>query len=113
MTKRSQDPEFIKKRDKAAAKTIRKNHQDGVFRKAQKLLYEKLNSSFPGYFGYELGVTINDSIRSQYNCDHRRFILDIPFIVDGVTLHNFEIDGRMGHSTDEERKKTFLEMKYV
>ena len=87
---------------RAASERMKRLHKDGVLGKAQKILFDELNSRLPGMFGWEIVIRLVPSIRKKYGCKDQFYLLDVPLIVNGSVLHNFEVDGAFGHSSQEE-----------
>jgi hypothetical protein len=125
-----QDPEFIAKQSKAASDNLKRLHLDPEFRKrwyevsretmirqvqngdfgrAQKLLFDRLpelNPLLSEYLLMEKIVYLTDDIRDRYygsNKSHYR--IDIAYVTGDQIKLAVEVDGSMGHSTDEELQR--------
>ena len=80
--------------------------QSGVFGVAQRLLYKKLRTDYPLYFWnfiMEWLILLSEDITCRYvGSNSFYYLIDIAFIVNSATVLAIEVDGTMGHSSDED-----------
>ena len=113
-----QDPKFVARRNKRASETIIKyNLEDNgntmrnsilnrKFGFAQRLLYSKILESYPELaecFKMEHRVLLTDDIVNRYSGSNKSFYqVDISYIINDKIQLAIEVDGLMGHSTDDD-----------
>lgn len=104
----NQDPEFCRKRDEAGRKTIMRLFREGGFSfgLAQKMLFSRISELDPllnEYLCMEKIVYLTDDIKSKYpGSNNSHYRVDIAFIVNDQIKLAIEVDGKLGHLTNEE-----------
>lgn len=96
------DPEYIKIRSKLASETHQNNIKNGRYGWCQRLLFEKLDKEIPHLFFLEVPIVISEDSRRKYNCNHKWYSIDIAYKINNTILLAIEVDGKMGHSSEEE-----------
>ena len=111
MTRMNQDPDFCRKRNEAGRKNILNQFKNGDFKfgLAQKILYEELlefGLEPSKCFNLEKPILLTGEIVDKYPGSNKcLYRIDIAYITDDQIKLAIEVDGSMGHSTDEELQR--------
>ena len=96
------DIEFVKIRAKSASETHQNNVKNGRYGWCQRLLFEKLDKDMPHLFFLEVPIIVSEDSRRKYNCNHKWYSIDIAYKSNNTILLAIEVDGKLGHSSEEE-----------
>jgi hypothetical protein len=106
ITKLNADPKFREKRDAAVRLSILRSIENGAFGKAQKVLFNfllTLDATLCNTLCMEKIIYLSKKIISKYEGANKSYYrVDIAYIVNDQVKVAIEVDGEMGHSTEED-----------
>jgi hypothetical protein len=100
------DPTFRKKRDAAVRLSILRSIESGSFGKAQKVLFNfllTLDATLCNTLCMEKIIYLSEEIVRKYEGSNKSYYrVDIAYLVNDQVKIAIEVDGEMGHSTEED-----------